>query len=86
MALTKTHTINFHGKPVAFDGAYIKVAAVTANKEKISAAVEIKSSQDGETIDKQAHLFEHDMNGGNAIKQAYEQLKKLPEFADAKDC
>jgi hypothetical protein len=86
MALTKTHTVNFHGKQVAFENSYIKIASVNANKNAISATVEIKDGQDGQTIQSQMHIFEHNLNGANAIKQAYEQLKKLPEFADSKDC
>lgn len=86
MALTKTHTVNFHGKQVAFENSYIKIAAVNADTNAMSTTVEIKDGQDGQTIESQMHILEHDLNGPNAIKQAYEQLKKLPEFANAKDC
>jgi hypothetical protein len=32
------------------------------------------------------HEFLYELEGPNPIKQAYEHLKTLPEFADATDC
>ena len=86
MALTKNHSVNFRGKEVLFSNAYIKIASANANKDKISVTVEIFDRQDGQLVESQAHFFDHDLNGANAIKQAYEQVKKLSQFLDAKDC
>jgi len=37
-------------------------------------------------IFKRQYTCQHNLEGENAIKQAYEHLKTLPEFEGAKDC
>jgi len=37
-------------------------------------------------ISKRQYTCQHDLEGGNVIKQAYEHLKTLPEFEGAEDC
>lgn len=69
-------------KNVAVD-AYIKVVEIASTKEKTAAKVVFSDSK--LKIEKQ-YLFTPDMDGGNFIKQAYEYLKTLPEFAGAVDC
>jgi hypothetical protein len=65
------------------DVFYIKVEAVTGTKEKANCSVSFV----GEKIKMQKiYEFAHDLNGLNYIKQAYEHLKTLPEFAGATDC
>ena len=86
MALTKQHTINFHGQDVVFKDAYITVLSATVNRETVSATVEIRAKKGGDIVESQAHFFDHDLGGSNAIKQAYLHLKTLPEFEGAVDC
>jgi hypothetical protein len=86
MALTKNVSVEFHGKSVAFDNAYIKVISVSGNKTKMTAIVESFDAKDGTKFNGQMVIFDHDIYGGNAIKQTYDHLKTLPEFAGATDC
>jgi hypothetical protein len=65
------------------DVFYIKVEAVTGTKEKANCSV----SFTGQKIKMQKiYEFAHDLDGSNYIKQAYEHLKTLPEFAGATNC
>lgn len=63
--------------------AYIKVERVSASKDSASADV---SFTEGEKKSSSSYTFQPKLDGGNFIKQAYEYLKTLPEFADAQDC
>lgn len=67
---------------IIFD-AYIKVECVSATKQTISAAVSFDS---GDYKYERIYAFDTVLDGDNFIKQAYEYLKTLPEFADATDC
>lgn len=63
--------------------AYVKVATIEGSKESMQATVSFS--------DKRISLFKKyeftpDLDGENFIKQAYEHLKTLPEFAGATDC
>jgi len=65
--------------------AYIKVVAISGNKEKISANVSFK----GEThsFNKNYELAASVEDGSsNFIAQVYDHLKTLPEFDGAVDC
>jgi len=62
---------------------YIKVLFVNATKDKASACVSFK---DGENEFQKNYDFTVNLEGGNFIKQAYDHLKSLPEFAGAQDC
>lgn len=65
------------------DVFYIKVEAVTGTKEKANCSV----SFTGQKIKMQKmYEFSHDLDGPNYIKQAYEHLKTLEEFAGCEDC
>jgi len=67
--------------------SYIRVAHITGTKDQITANVVFhKNSGNGEMFKANAHTFKPNMDGGNFIKQAYEYLKTLPEFANAVDC
>lgn len=96
MALTKTYrvagtetvktefgVISTKEVTVNLQNAYIKVNTVTGDKENVTATV---STKIGEIVKTKFYRFVPDMNGSNYIKQAYEYLKTLPEFADASDC
>ena len=87
MALKKHMTLksNF-GDDVSFNDAYIKIENVTGNKLQIRADVSIHKKVDGQIIERTYYTFVPSMDGENFIKQAYEYLKTLPEFAGATDC
>ena len=64
---------------------YIKVESINGNKQKIRITVHCKG--DGIVVEKfYSFTPSTDNDSENFIKQAYEYLKTLPEFADATDC
>lgn len=87
MALQKNIklTDNF-GIEVEIPNAYIKIESTNCSKQNSSYFVAIKKSNDGMIVNKLMNDFSYDLNGENAIKQAYLHLKSLPEFVDATDC
>ena len=86
MALTKKITINVFGKDIELPNAYIKVSHVIGDKNNLTASVDTYTEQGGQFVSRKDCVFEHNMNGGNAISQSYAHIKTLPEFSDAKDC
>lgn len=62
---------------------YVKVGHVFGDKETMQATVLF--SADDISFSK-GYGFALDLNGGNPIKQCYDHLKTLPEFAGAVDC
>jgi hypothetical protein len=87
MALQKTISLtdNF-GIEVSFSDAYIRVDQLEGSKDSISIFVVTRDKQGGRVLATRHHDFQPDLDGDNFIKQAYEHLKALPEFADAIDC
>jgi hypothetical protein len=84
MALKKTVTTQ-HGF-VATD-AYHRVENVTVvNKDQINFHARSYVSADKPFFDESVYSTVYDIAGENPIKQAYEHLKTLPEFAGATDC
>ena len=87
MALSKTISTN-----VSFVGsidllAYIRVECVFVTKNLVRAEVRSHhNTGDGETICINQYVFQLKETLVNPIKQAYEYLKTLPEFANATDC
>lgn len=71
---------------IATEPLYIKVASFIGDKEYIKATVLFSISKDGLQVMQRDYRLSLDLNGLNPIKQAYEHLKTLPEFADATDC
>lgn len=68
---------------VLSDSIYVKVMNVNASKENAVAHVTFTSDKiSGE----RRYNFQVNLEGGNFIKQAYEHMKTLPEFAGAVDC
>lgn len=87
MAFTKTSTlVNNFQEFSTFEDAYLKVISFSGSKETISFALGTFKEKDGVLLQKQEYVFAIDLDGPNPIKQAYEYLKTLPEFADATDC
>jgi len=86
MALTKSISIFANGEEKTFTNAYIKIFRVSGSKSLINANIETLTEKDGERLEKTVHSFRPTLNGSNFIAQSYEQIKQLPEFADALDC
>jgi|APSaa5957512576_1039674.scaffolds.fasta_scaffold230302_2 hypothetical protein len=85
MALQKTINLK-SGIEVA--PAYIRVEKVELYKGKVT--FNLGSWKDGaqdalEPAVIESFIFDYNIDGENPIKQAYQHLKTLPEFADATD-
>jgi transcription elongation factor GreA-like protein len=86
MALTKSILKTVNGEQTTFSNAYIKIFRISGSKMLINANIETLSEKDGKQLEKTVHSFRPTLDGSNFIAQAYEQIKQLPEFADATDC
>ena len=65
--------------------AYCKIVALNCNKSQ--GTLSLECSAEGYKISKTYQVeFSTEEGSGNFIKQAYEHLKTLPEWADATDC
>lgn len=87
MALKQTFTLitNFNTE-AAFPNCYVKVLTVEGTKNTAKTVYGIFKEKDGYLLETHAAQFEHDTNGSNMIRQAYDHLKTLPEFSGAIDC
>jgi len=83
MALTKDFTTD---AGLTCAGAYIKVESVTATKDGMIASVNWRKEPGMKAFHAKGYSLPYDLNGKNAIAQAYDGLKLLPEFAGAQDC
>jgi hypothetical protein len=84
MALKKQITIDSNIYP----DACIRVVSATVSKITSLAKVVIYENEAGQPIENREFGFVSNMDdvAPNALKQAYEHVKKLPEFAGATDC
>lgn len=73
----------FKGVPIP--DAYHRIAAVSVTKEKVSFSLSAHASAESPMLTSTSYACAYDLNGSNPIKQAYEHLKTLPEFAGAAD-
>jgi len=78
--------VNNFGEVSVFKNAYIRVIHVMGTKRACSSVVHFCKSAEGLMLQSKDYTFQVDLDGGNYIKQTYEYLKSLPEFADAIDC
>ncbi len=86
MALQKSFEVS---KGLVASSAYIHVECVTVvRKEKSGATVHVYASAESteEPVQVRCYDFDYNPEGENAVKQAYEHLKTLPEFEGAVDC
>ena len=84
MALKKTVTT-----PQGFDavGAYHRVSFIRLDgKTKIVFVVSSSKDKTSSLFEDRSFEAAYDLEGSNPIKQAYEHLKTLPEFAGSTDC
>ena len=81
---TSLGVIEKESQPISFL-AYIKVIFISGDKTQIVANVNFKN--DTFEFNKQYELpISIEDNAANFIKQVYQHLKTLPEFAEAVDC
>lgn len=83
MALKKDFTTD---TGLTCTGAYIRVDSVTATKDGMIASVRWHKESGVKPFHAKGYSLPYDFNGKNAIAQAYDGLKILPEFAGAQDC
>jgi hypothetical protein len=87
MALKKTVSLTTNlGTIATFADAYIRVDNVNVTKNVCRFFVQTHKEKDGQVLDQKSHMISYEIDGVNPIKQAYESLKTLPEFAGATDC
>jgi hypothetical protein len=87
MALNKTLKIKTNlGIDVDVPNAYIKIASVFGNKSEMTAELHISKAQGEEPVQRRTYSYPYQMDGANPIKQGYDFLKTLSEFAGATDC
>lgn len=87
MALRKTETVSSDIVGDVQINCYIKVTMVSADKTNVIAEVMFrKDDAEGAIIKSDRHSFAPNMQGENFIKQAYDHLKTLPDFANAVNC
>ena len=86
MALTKDTKF----KGITIPLAYIRVNNFSGSKSHIAFNVGFYGVADEngerEMFEQKAYQCAYTLNGSNAVKQAYEHLKTLPEFVGAVDC
>jgi hypothetical protein len=81
---TESDKMQWRVEEIEFN-AYIKVSFINGNKSQVTATVLFVG--DNETFEKTYTVpMVVDNDSENFIKQAYEYLKTLPEFAGATDC
>lgn len=87
MALEKTITVSDGlGQDAVISNAYIRVDSVSGGKDNLSILVNSYKDKNLASIKTNRFLFQPAMDEKNFISQAYDYLKTLPEFANAKDC
>ena len=78
------HNWNFKGIDV--QECYIRVAQISCNKHQGTAFIEFKVNELSDPFDTTSMMFDIELNGSNFIVQAYNHLKKQPEFVGCVDC
>lgn len=72
-----------------YDNCYCKIASVNGSKDEMGIFLNVLTSADsGYLLERKYYSFTPSVadNSENFIKQGYEYLKTLPEFADVIDC
>jgi hypothetical protein len=83
-SITETRQ-HFAGELVC-SSAYWRIEQIIGNKQGLTFIVNAYVTGQGPMLHSEQFLFVPELDGNNFIKQAYEYLKTLPEFADATDC
>ena len=90
MALRKniSFTPDGYDSQASLTNAYVKVETVSGGKQNLLVSVGFYNDKSLPIIKAKTKTYEFapSMDGGNFVKQAYDHLKTLPEFAGATDC
>ena len=87
MAISKNiEMISNFGDTVVFNDTYIKINEINGYKNKITVILFIYKKENELLLKSEAYSFTPNLDGDNFIKQGYEYIKTLPEYADAIDC
>lgn len=87
MALKKTISLkNNFGLMSEIPDCYVRVDEIRGGKTALAAKVAFCSADKQHRYGIKAYDFFPSLDGANFIRQAYEHLKTLPEFAGAVDC
>jgi hypothetical protein len=69
------------------EDAYYRVESVTLlGKTRMNFSVMAYKDVEKESFSNNSYVCEYNLLGDNPIKQAYNHLKTLPDFADSIDC
>jgi hypothetical protein len=91
MALQKNLSLkdNFN-VDVEFEDCYVRVVSLSGTKNAMVASVDVFKKPEGEfpnvLLTNEKHSFSPDLSGLNLFVQAYNHLKTLPQYQNAKDC
>jgi hypothetical protein len=86
MALKINLQVTPYGQLISLSDVVVKVVGVTGTKEIITATIEFRKDDaliKNEMVDLPASVAD---GAENFIKQAYNQLKTLPDYSGAVDC
>lgn len=88
MALSKTVILkNNFGENSTFVDAYIKVFELYGSKELMTAKIEICKAKGGQRLETTSHNFAPNLESeNNFLRQAYMEIKTLPQFVNSIDC
>lgn len=78
-------SVNTTHDGIDVQGAYVKIEHVNVTKDSVTATVAWRANASSAPLRHKAFSFAYDLAGENPIKQAYNGLKTLPEFAGAAD-
>ena len=81
----KIELVSNFGDTVIFDNAYFKVNSLNYVKQNITIYVDCFKEKNGLCVKTETYSFVPILEGDNFVKQAYQYLKTLEEFKDAKD-
>jgi hypothetical protein len=82
MALSK----NIRYKGLEINETYIKVLKFEGDKENLYFTIGYFIDKDEDSLQVKTFNFKYIIDGSNPVAQAYEYLKTLEEYSDAKDC
>lgn len=81
MALKKS----FEFKGISVQSGYLRVSVAEATKTQISYMLSYHADAEHDALLTVGHTCKHDLDGPNALAQAYQHAKTLPEMAGALD-
>lgn len=79
-------SLNREFKGLTLQDAYHRIASVDVTKSEMTFSVSVGVNEESEQLFAKCYHCNYDIEGNNPIKQAYEHLKSLEEYAGSKDC